>query len=64
MTTGKILATLSMHIGEFLPCQLYIIDLTPVEGGVVVRGQNVAGAVFERTARSEADVRAILEGPP
>lgn len=57
----RIVSKLCLHIGEFLPCQLYIIDLEPHAEGVRVIGQNVQGQKFERIARSEADAEALLE---
>lgn len=58
----RIMGKLCLHIGEFLPCQLYIIDLEPHPEGVRVIGQSVSGQRFERIARSEADADALLGG--
>lgn len=55
------MALLSMHIGEFLPCKLYIIDLEYVAGGVAVIGQNVQGQKFHRTVANRAEASALLE---
>jgi len=58
-----IVRELELHIGEALPSRLYITSVTPVTGGVLVKAQDVRGRKFERTARSPADVRAILWSP-